>query len=113
MISHLFLHQGRGSFFILAFTSSIGKCDAARVILAILIFSSLTYSFSHDSITECNLVLDAGCGEGYLSRILAHRGANVTGIDISTRLVEIGRAKDPEGQITYQVADLSQPLPAY
>src|SRR6266700_2373539 len=56
MISHLFLHQGRGSFFILAFTSSIGKCDAARVILAILIFSSLTYSFSHDSITECNLV---------------------------------------------------------
>ncbi len=58
-------------------------------------------------------VLDAGCGEGYLSRILAHRGANVTGIDISTRLVEIGRAKDPEGQITYQVADLSQPLPAY
>lgn len=58
-------------------------------------------------------VLDAGCGEGYLSRILASRGANVTGIDISPRLVEIAHAKGPEGKIAYHVADLSQPLPAY
>ena len=58
-------------------------------------------------------VLDAGCGEGYLSRILMHRGAQVTGIDISPRLVEMARTKDPTGNITYQVADLSQPLPAY
>lgn len=58
-------------------------------------------------------VLDAGCGEGYLSRILARRGAQVTGIDISSRLVEIARAKDPDGAITYEVADLSQPLRAY
>lgn len=57
--------------------------------------------------------LDAGCGEGYLARILAHRGANVTGIDISAQLIEMARAKDPRGHITYQVADLSQPLPAY
>ncbi len=59
------------------------------------------------------ITLDAGCGEGYLSRILAHRGAQVTGIDISARLIEIAHAKDPESKITYQVADLSQPLPAY
>ncbi len=58
-------------------------------------------------------VLDAGCGEGYLARILARRGASVTGIDISPRLVEIARAKDPQGNITYEVADLCQPLPAY
>jgi 2-polyprenyl-3-methyl-5-hydroxy-6-metoxy-1,4-benzoquinol methylase len=58
-------------------------------------------------------VLDAGCGEGYLSRILAQRGAQVTGIDIASKLVEMARAKDPDGAITYQVADLSQPLPAY
>ena len=58
-------------------------------------------------------VLDAGCGEGYLSRILMHRGAYVIGIDISPRLVEMARAKDPAGNITYQVADLSQPLTAY
>ncbi len=58
-------------------------------------------------------VLDAGCGEGYLSRILAQGGAQVIGFDISPRLIEIARAKDPDGAITYQVADLSQPLPAY
>ena len=59
------------------------------------------------------ITLDAGCGEGYLSRILAHRGANVTGIDIAARLIEIARARDPEGKISYEVANLSQPLPAY
>lgn len=58
-------------------------------------------------------VLDAGCGEGYLSRILARRGAHVTGIDISPRQIETARAKDPDGSITYHAADLSQPLPAY
>jgi SAM-dependent methyltransferase len=58
-------------------------------------------------------VLDAGCGEGYLSRILTRRGAKVTGMDISPRLVEIARAKDQEGEIDYQVTDLCQPLPAY
>ncbi len=57
--------------------------------------------------------LDAGCGEGYLSRILARRGANVTGIDIAANLIEIARAKDPERHITYQVANLCQPLPDY
>ncbi len=56
-------------------------------------------------------VLDAGCGEGYLSRIVASMGASVTGIDISPRLIEIARSKDPEGKITYLQADLSQPLP--
>src|SRR5579859_3786355 len=59
------------------------------------------------------LTLDAGCGEGYVSRILARHGARVTGIDIAGPLIEIARAKDPEGRISYQVADLSQPLPVY
>lgn len=57
-------------------------------------------------------VLDAGCGEGYLARIMTRRGASVTAIDIATNLVQMGRAKDPAGQISYQVADLSQPQPA-
>ena len=56
-------------------------------------------------------VLDAGCGEGYLARILAARGARVTGIDLSPRLVALARARDPQGAIAYQVADLSGPLP--
>ncbi len=57
-------------------------------------------------------VLDAGCGEGYLARILARPGASVTAIDIAANLVQIGRAKDPASQISYQVADLCTPQPA-
>lgn len=59
------------------------------------------------------VTLDACCGEGYLARILAERGAKVTGIDVAENLVQLAREKDPAGAITYQVADLSQPLPAY
>lgn len=59
------------------------------------------------------MVLDAGCGQGYLSRILARRGAHVTGIDISPNLLRIAREQDPDRQITYQVADLCHPLPEY
>jgi 2-polyprenyl-3-methyl-5-hydroxy-6-metoxy-1,4-benzoquinol methylase len=39
-------------------------------------------------------VLDAGCGEGYLSRILAKKGANATGIDSSTKLIEAARSQN-------------------
>src|SRR6202034_472090 len=56
-------------------------------------------------------VLDVGCGEGYLTRVLATRGAVATGIDVAPRLIERARRKDPTGQIDYRVADLSQPLP--
>ena len=56
-------------------------------------------------------VLDAGCGEGFLARVLAARGARVTGIDLSPRLVQMALEKDPHGAIDYRVADLSRPLP--
>lgn len=56
-------------------------------------------------------VLDAGCGEGYLARVLESAGARVTGIDISPRLIEQARAKNAGGTISYQAHDLSQPLP--
>ena len=52
-------------------------------------------------------VLDAGCGEGYLARVLAARGAHVTGIDLSPRLIALARQKTPGGEIDYRVADLS------
>lgn len=55
-------------------------------------------------------VLDAGCGEGYLARVLADQDARVTGIDISPRLVAKARAKDPNGLIDFRVGDLTKPL---
>ena len=39
-------------------------------------------------------VLDAGCGEGYLSRILARNGAIVTGVDSSAKLIEAAKAQN-------------------
>jgi len=55
-------------------------------------------------------VLDAACGDGYLARALAARGARVTGIDLGARLIEAARQRDPHGEIDYRVADLSEPL---
>jgi 2-polyprenyl-3-methyl-5-hydroxy-6-metoxy-1,4-benzoquinol methylase len=55
--------------------------------------------------------LDAGCGEGYLARILVARGAQVTGADVAPALIELARARDPAGAISWRVGDLSQPAP--
>lgn len=57
-------------------------------------------------------VLDAGCGEGHNTRILARGGARMTGVDISPRMIELAREtekREPLG-IRYEVtsfADLS------
>jgi len=43
-------------------------------------------------------VLDAGCGQGYLSRILARRGASVVGVENSRRFYELAlgyQAEEP------------------
>lgn len=40
---------------------------------------------------EARNVLDGGCGEGYMSRELAHRGATVTGLDTSSSLIAAAR----------------------
>ena len=52
-------------------------------------------------------ILDAGCGEGYLTRYYARKGADVTGVDISKNLVEIARDKSPEDLLLdYKVEDI-------
>lgn len=42
------------------------------------------------------LVLDAGCGTGYLSKKLYDQGAKVVGIDISDRMIEIAKTTNPK-----------------
>ena len=56
-------------------------------------------------------VLDAGCGEGRLSRELCRKGAIVTGIDISPRLVDYARLRSLGLDVEYMVANLSKRLP--
>ncbi len=39
-------------------------------------------------------VLDAGCGEGTNTRIFARRGARITGVDLSAKMLEFARAEE-------------------
>ncbi|HET8840060.1 MAG TPA: class I SAM-dependent methyltransferase [Ktedonobacteraceae bacterium] len=54
-------------------------------------------------------ILDAGCGQGYLSRLLAKKGANVTGIEPSEVFYAYATGREQAEQlgITYIQADLS------
>lgn len=36
-------------------------------------------------------VLEAGCSEGYNARLMARAGAEVVGVDISPRMIELAR----------------------
>jgi ubiquinone/menaquinone biosynthesis C-methylase UbiE len=52
-------------------------------------------------------ILDAGCGEGFLSRLMAERGAFVTAVDYSAKLLEIARKRTADNlQIEYLHANL-------
>jgi len=54
-------------------------------------------------------VLDAGCGEGYNTRLLGRSGARMVGVDISQRMIEFAREeerREPFG-IRYEVASYS------
>jgi ubiquinone/menaquinone biosynthesis C-methylase UbiE len=48
-------------------------------------------------------VLDLGCGSGVFSHLLRQHGLEVTGVDISPRLVELGRRLYPD--VTFLVGD--------
>jgi ubiquinone/menaquinone biosynthesis C-methylase UbiE len=56
---------------------------------------------------EGKSILDAGCGEGFLSRLMAERGAFVTAVDYSEGLLEIARERTADdARIGYLYANL-------
>jgi ribosomal protein L11 methylase PrmA len=54
-------------------------------------------------------ILDAGCGEGYLSRLLAGHGAIVTGIDLDPELIQAAQELEATEQ---QSIEFANTLPA-
>jgi len=57
-----------------------------------------------DTLDENSRILDAGCGEGYVSRRLTKQGHEVIGIDLSEPLIE--HARELATTETYQVCDV-------
>jgi SAM-dependent methyltransferase len=55
-------------------------------------------------------VLDAGCGSGAQAQWLLNQGADVVGIDISSRMIEEAERRCG-GRGRFLVADLAEPLP--
>lgn len=56
-------------------------------------------------------VLDAGCGQGYLSNLLNQRGADVVGVDASENLIALAKTRYPESESLHFTAhDLRKPL---
>jgi SAM-dependent methyltransferase len=55
-------------------------------------------------------ILDAGCGAGPLAAVLRDRGAVVTGLDSSAKMLELARARLGEDADVH-LGDLDRPLP--
>ena len=54
-------------------------------------------------------ILDAGCGTGVLSRMLDKRGAEVVGVDISEKLIEVAKKRSrPNRNIEYFAGDMKE-----
>ena len=61
----------------------------------------------------CEHALDVGCGDGVLTPKLAARSTHATGIDISSAMIDLARAKNGRDNIEYVAGDvLSYPLRA-
>jgi 2-polyprenyl-3-methyl-5-hydroxy-6-metoxy-1,4-benzoquinol methylase len=55
-------------------------------------------------------ICDLACGEGYLSRELARRGALVTGVDISSKLLDLAASESAGGPSINYVRDDARQL---
>jgi ubiquinone/menaquinone biosynthesis C-methylase UbiE len=53
-------------------------------------------------------LLDAGCGEGYLSRVYSKKGADVVGVDFSPKLIALSQKKSKDLDIEFLIADICQ-----
>jgi len=53
---------------------------------------------------EGTRLLDVACGSGHATRLAAHKGARVSGIDAAEPLIEIARLRTPDG--VFRVGDM-------
>ena len=53
-------------------------------------------------------MLELGCGMGRFTSLLAERGFEVTGVDLSPELVDAARAHDSAGRICFLACDAAE-----
>src|ERR1700760_2662093 len=62
-----------------------------------------------DAVAGRGRVLDVGCGPGFVTAYLAERGVDVTGVDLSPRMIEHARRLHPH--CTFDVASATELTP--
>ncbi len=60
---------------------------------------------------RCRSVLEIGCGTGKNTPLLAKIGERVTAVDFSAGMLAQAKAKIADPNVTFQVADITQPWP--
>ncbi len=60
---------------------------------------------------RCRAVLEVGCGTGKNTPLLAEIGGRVTAVDFSAGMIAQAKAKITAPNVTFQVADITQPWP--
>lgn len=63
-----------------------------------------------EQVRDVGPVLDAGCGPGWISAYLHERGVEVSGVDLSPRMVELARERYPH--LRFDVASVTELTPA-
>ena len=67
--------------------------------------------FSFEGVPTTGRALELGCGEGHYARLLAQKGYDVVGVDISTTAIAWAKEKSVQAadDIVYMVQDLTMP----
>lgn len=68
------------------------------------------YRFAEKYITKTDRVLDAACGCGYGTAMLADKGAEVTGVDISEHAIGFASKNFKRGSTNFIIADLTKKM---
>ncbi|HEY5575346.1 MAG TPA: class I SAM-dependent methyltransferase, partial [Clostridiaceae bacterium] len=62
-------------------------------------------------ISSCRKILDVGCGTGALCAALSSRGFDVTGIDLSSKMLAVAMKKQENKKINFLQASVLERLP--
>lgn len=62
-------------------------------------------------LSECRRIIDVGCGTGALCSAFSIRGFEMTGVDLSARMLEVARGKEGNEGIEFLQASVLEGLP--